>query len=58
MEQPERLLRFGEAAKALGISPSLLKRLRREGKVRVVKLGRRAVRVSVREIERLCRRDE
>jgi excisionase family DNA binding protein len=58
VEQTERLLRLQEAAKVLGISPSLMKRLRREGKVRVVKIGRRAVRVSTREIERLCRRDE
>jgi excisionase family DNA binding protein len=58
MEPTERLLRFGEAAKALGISLSLLKRLRREGEVRIVRIGRRAVRVSGREIERLCRREE
>jgi excisionase family DNA binding protein len=58
MEHGERLLRLREAAQVLGISPSLMKRLRREGKVRVVKIGCRAVRVSTREIERLCRRDD
>lgn len=58
MEQTERLLRLGEAAKVLGISASLMKRLRRDGKIRVVRLGSRAVRVSMREIERLCQRDE
>ena len=58
MEQKERLLRLGEAARVLGISPSLMKKLRREGAIRVVRLGRRAIRVSAREVERLCRREE
>ena len=58
MNQPEQLFRFREAADRLQISLSLFKRLRREGKVRVVKIGRRAVRVSAQEITRLCSRDE
>ena len=57
MEQTERLLTFKEAAKTLGISESFLKKLRRAGKVRVVRFGRRAVRISVREVARLCKED-
>ncbi len=58
MQHTERLFRFKEAAKALAVSDSLLKRMRREGKLRVVRLGRRAVRISERELQRLCAKEE
>ena len=57
MEQTERLFRFREAAKVLGVSNSLLKRLRRDGKLRVVRLGQRAVRISHRELQRLTKEE-
>lgn len=58
MGSVDRLVKLNEAATALGVSLTFVKKLRRLGKLRVVKLGRRAVRVSTREIERLCNRDE
>jgi len=58
MESKEHLVKLNAVAEALGVSLTFVKKLRREGKLRVVKLGHRAVRVSTREIERLCRRDE
>jgi excisionase family DNA binding protein len=58
MGSTDRLVKLNDAASALGVSLTFVKRLRRQGKLRVVKLGRRAVRVSTREIERLCSRDE
>jgi excisionase family DNA binding protein len=58
MESTERLVKLHEAASALGVSLTFVKKLRRQGTLRVVKLGRRAVRVSTREIARLCRRDQ
>jgi excisionase family DNA binding protein len=58
MTHEEQLYRLREVADRLGVSLSSLKRLRREGKLRVVKVGRRAVRVSGREIYRLCAREE
>ena len=57
MEQTERLLTFKEAAQTLGISESYLKKLCRAGRVRVVRLGRRAVRITTREIARLCKEE-
>ncbi len=57
MEPEERLFRFKEAAKRLAVSDSHLKRLYREGKVRVVHLGQRAVRISQRELQRLCKEE-
>jgi excisionase family DNA binding protein len=58
MSQQDQLYRLGQAADRLQVSLSMIKRLRREGKLRVVKVGRRAVRVSGREIDRLCAREE
>ena len=58
MEHTDRLFRFKEAAKVLAVSDSSLKRMRREGKLRVVRLGRRAVRISQRELQRLCAKEE
>ena len=57
MESTERLMTYKEAAELLGISVSFLKKLRRAGKLRVVRLGRRAVRVSAREVARLCKEE-
>ena len=58
MDTNERLFRFKEAAQRLAVSDSHLKRLYREGKVRVVRIGRRAVRISQRELQRLCAKEE
>ena len=57
MDSTERLMTYKEAAETLGISVSYLQKMRRAGKVRVVRLGRRAVRVSAREVARLCKED-
>ncbi len=51
MEQLETLK---QASARLAVSPEFLKKLRRQGRLRVVQLGR-AVRVSQAEIDRLCR---
>jgi excisionase family DNA binding protein len=58
MSHQEQLYRLSQAADRLQISLSMLKRLRRDGKVRVVKVGRRAVRITGREISRLCALEE
>ena len=50
----ERLLTLRKAALKLDVSQQFLKRLQRQGRLRVVRLGR-AVRVSEQELERLCR---
>ena len=52
----ERLLTLKEAAALLSVSLEFLKKLRREKRLHVVKLGR-AVRVSEQELERLCREE-
>jgi len=51
-----RLLTLKETAELLAVSEEFLKKLRRQGRLRVVQLGR-AVRVSQQEIERLCREE-
>jgi excisionase family DNA binding protein len=48
----ERLFTFKQAAELLAVSPELLKKLRRQGRLRVVRLGR-SVRVGEKELERL-----
>ena len=50
----QKLLTLKEAAALLSVSEEFMKKLRREGRLHVVKLGR-AVRVPVNELERLCR---
>jgi len=50
----EQLLTLRKAAERLDISPQFLKRLQRQGRLRVVRLGR-AIRVTEQELERLCR---
>jgi excisionase family DNA binding protein len=50
----ESLLTIKQTAAILAISPEFVKKLQRRGKVRVIRIGR-AVRVSPREVERLCR---
>ena len=49
----ERLVTVKQAALMLSLSPEFLKKLRRQGGLRVVRLGR-AVRISERELERLA----
>jgi len=48
----ERLFTLKQAADLLAVSPELLKKLRRQGRLRVVRLGR-SVRVGEKELERL-----
>jgi excisionase family DNA binding protein len=45
-----------EAAAMLSVSRDFLKKLQRQRRMRIVRLGR-AVRVSEQEIERLCREE-
>lgn len=52
----DQLLTIRKAAEKLAVSPEFLKRLRRRGVLRVVRLGR-AVRVSELELDRLCREE-
>ena len=52
----ERLLTLKKAAAILAVSPEFLKKLQRNGRLRIVRLGR-AVRVSELELERLCREE-
>jgi len=52
----ERLVSLRRAAALLSVSPAFLKKLQRQGRLRIVRLGR-AVRVSEQEIERLCREE-
>lgn len=58
MKHPERLLRLKEVAKVLNVSDSSVKRMRREGKLRVVRLRPNAVRITQRELRRLCAKEE
>jgi len=48
----ERLFTIKQAAEVLAVSTELLKKLRRQGRLRVVRLGR-SVRISEKELERL-----
>ena len=50
----ERLLTVKEASQRLSVSPEFLKKLQRQGQLKVVRIGR-AVRISEHELERLCR---
>ena len=50
----EQLVTVKQAAATLSVSPEFLKKLRRQGRLQVVRIGR-AVRLSEHEIERLCR---
>ena len=50
----ERLLTLKQAAEKLAVSLQFLKRLQRQGRLRVVRLGR-AIRVEEAELERLVR---
>jgi len=52
----ERLFTLKQAAAILAVSAEFLKKLQRSGRLHVVRLGR-AVRVSERELERLCREE-
>jgi excisionase family DNA binding protein len=49
-----QLLTTKEAAWQLAVSPEFVKRLTREGRIKVVRLGR-AVRIPQAEVERLSR---
>lgn len=49
-----RLLTLKNAAELLAVSPEFIKKLRRQGMIKVIRIGR-SVRVPEREIERLCR---
>lgn len=49
-----RLMTIKQAAANLSVSPEFLKKLQRNGRIRVVHLGR-AVRLAEEEIQRLCR---
>ncbi len=50
----ERLLTLKAAAQKLAVSQQFLKRLQRQGRLKVVRLGR-SVRIEERELERLVR---
>ena len=45
----DRLFKFPEVAQRLGVSLSFVKQLRRDGKLKTIRLGRKAVRVSASE---------
>jgi excisionase family DNA binding protein len=51
-----QLLTIKVAAEKLAVSPDFLKKLQRQGRLKVVRLGK-AVRVSEQELERLCREE-
>ena len=51
-----QLFTLKKAAEVLAVSPEFLKKLQRQGRLRVVRLGR-AVRISEQELERLCREE-
>ena len=50
----KKLIALKTAAEVLSVSPEFLKKLQRDGRLKVVRLGR-AVRISEDEVERLCR---
>lgn len=52
----EQFFRLKKAARILDVSPEFLKKLRRQGRLRIVRLGR-AIRVSSEELNRLCREE-
>lgn len=49
----ERLFTIKQAARQLQVSEKFLRKLQKTGRLRIVHLGR-AVRVSERELDRLC----
>jgi len=49
----EQFFSIKHSARRLQVSEKFLRKLQRQGRLRVVRLGR-AVRVSERELERLC----
>jgi excisionase family DNA binding protein len=51
-----QLLTLKQAAATLSVSPEFLKKLQRQGRLKVVRLGR-AIRVSEQELDRLCREE-
>lgn len=50
----QQLMTLKAAAAALSVSPEFLKKLQRQGRLKVVRLGR-AVRISSEEVDRLVR---
>ena len=50
----EQLVTVKQAAATLSLSPEFVKKLERQGRLQVVRIGR-AVRISEQEVERLCR---
>ena len=52
----EQLYRLKKAAHILDVSPEFLKKLQRQGRLRIIRLGR-TIRVSSQELERLCREE-
>lgn len=52
----EQLFTLKRAARVLAVSPEFLHKLRRQGRLRIVRLGR-AVRITERELVRLCREE-
>ena len=53
-----QLCTFPEVAERLSVSLSFVKQLRREGKLKTIRLGRKAVRVPASEVARLCSGEE
>lgn len=54
MTENRLLYKTQEAGKALGISNSMVRKLITQGKIQIVRLGERAVRISAAEIERVA----
>lgn len=52
----DKLLTLRDTAKLLSVSPDFLKKLQRQKRLRVIRLGR-AVRISEAEIDRICREE-
>ena len=50
----DRLFTLPEVAEWLSVSLSFVKQLRRDGKLKTVRLGGKAVRVPAAEVARLC----
>jgi excisionase family DNA binding protein len=44
---------YQEAAQFLGVSVGLLRKWKREGRLEVIKLGRRLVRIPISEVQRI-----
>ena len=51
-----QLLTIKRAATRLAVSPEFLKKLQRQGRLKIVRLGR-AIRISEQELERLAREE-